>query len=437
MIEEVLEKAKGLVMPTDEDRKRLESVASIMAERLDALEVKWEFGGSYAHGTWLPEDADIDVFLIFPPELGEKGVTERGLEVAKRALEGYPVRMRYAEHPYLEGFVEGVRVNLVPCADIKDRRWITAADRSPHHTKFMRERLDDRLRTDVRLLKKFMKVQRLYGAEIKIRGFSGYVCEVLAVRYGGFLETLQAASKWKRGEIVAIGEAERAKKLYGDRPLVIVDPIDDARNLALAISPAKVGRFIMLSRLFLSSPSMEFFERYIGWGGPLGENVICLAFPVPDHVEDVLWGELWKAVRAVRKQMGIMGYKVLRATVAQEGGEACIALLLDRMRKKLEVKKGPEVFMKDDARRFLLRHEKDMAVWVGEDLRLYSLTKHKWPTAKHAAEALLANPVAYGVARGIAEHFSKGEVLMPPFPDRRVIKEALRGLEEEDACPRR
>lgn len=436
MIEEVLEEAKELVLPKEVERRRLERAASIIADRLNALGVKWEFGGSFAHDTWLPEDVDIDVFLMFPPELGEGGITKLGLEAARKALEGYQVRMRYAEHPYLEGFVEGVRVNLVPCADVKDGKWITAADRSPHHTKFVKGRLDEKLRTDVRLLKKFMKAQGLYGAEIKVRGFSGYVCEVLTIKYGGFLEVLRAASRWKRGEVIAIGEARRAKELYHNQPIVIVDPVDDTRNLALAISLAKIGRFIMLSRSFLSSPSIEFFEAHIGWGVPLSGDLLCIAFPVPDHVEDVLWGELWKTVNAVKRQMEIMGYKVLKAGVAQEGGEACIALLLDRMRKELEVRRGPEVFMEEDAQRFLSKHNRDIAVWIGEDLRLYSLAKHKWPTAKCAAEALLANPVAYGVAKGIAEHFSKGEVLTPPLPDRRVIKEAVRSL-EEDACPRR
>jgi tRNA nucleotidyltransferase (CCA-adding enzyme) len=45
---------------------------------------------------------------------------------------------------------------------------------------------------EVRLLKKFMKGTGVYGAEIKIGGFSGYLCELLILKYRSFAQTIEA-----------------------------------------------------------------------------------------------------------------------------------------------------------------------------------------------------------------------------------------------------
>jgi tRNA adenylyltransferase (EC 2.7.7.25) len=43
---------------------------------------------------------------------------------------------------------------------------------------------------EVRLLKKFMKGIGVYGAEIKVKGFSGYVAELLVYFYDSFRNVL-------------------------------------------------------------------------------------------------------------------------------------------------------------------------------------------------------------------------------------------------------
>ncbi len=54
------------------------------------------------------------------------------------------------------------------------------------------------------MFKKFVKAAGVYGAEVKIQGFSGYVCEVLTLKFGSFLETLRHLSRIKQGEIVTL-----------------------------------------------------------------------------------------------------------------------------------------------------------------------------------------------------------------------------------------
>jgi len=47
------------------------------------------------------------------------------------------VGKKYAQHPYTEATVEGVRVNIVPCFDVKAGEWMSAADRSPYHVELI------------------------------------------------------------------------------------------------------------------------------------------------------------------------------------------------------------------------------------------------------------------------------------------------------------
>lgn len=442
MVEEVIKKARELVVPSAEDEQKLRRVANVIRSRLKLFKdemVRWEFGGSYAHGTWLPEEADIDVFLLFPPELGPDVIAERGMDVARKALEPFESRIRYAEHPYLEGFVEGVRVNLVPCADVERGRWITAADRSPHHTRFMLRSLDEDMKNEVRLLKKFLKAQGLYGAEIKIKGFSGYVTEVLIVKYGSFLKVLENASNWRKGEVVAFGDEDRIRAIHKGSWLIISDPVDPVRNLAKAISPQKIARFILLSRAFIENPDITYFTEYKKCRTKIDlEDVICLTFKVPKKVDDILWGELWKTVKAINKQMNLKGYNVIKSSVASNGEEACIAILLDRKDRKLEVRRGPEIFLKEDVKRFLRKHGNDPLLWIGEDLRIYSLRNYKLSRARDALEEIVSKPIEHGIAKGLSKYIREyfriveGEALEKA---KGVIKEALFKLEVEDVPP--
>ncbi|MDG6929019.1 MAG: nucleotidyltransferase domain-containing protein, partial [Nitrososphaerota archaeon] len=134
-------KAEALVEPDAAQRKKADAVALSLTERCagpaSGAGARVVLGGSYAHDTWLPAEADIDAFLVFPPSLGKERLAEVGLAVAREALRGLDVTKRFSEHPYLEAVMGGVRVNVVPCLGVKHGEWISAADRSPHHTLYM------------------------------------------------------------------------------------------------------------------------------------------------------------------------------------------------------------------------------------------------------------------------------------------------------------
>ena len=103
----------------------------------------------------------------------------------------------------------------------------------------------------------------VYGAEIKVGGFSGYLCELLIMKYGSFTQTIHAFAQYNRRVVIDIegfyADRENELSLLFPEPLVIVDPVDKGRNVASAVQPQKLYTFIGAARAFLKNPSEDFF----------------------------------------------------------------------------------------------------------------------------------------------------------------------------------
>ena len=253
------------IMPSEKERAQIEALARELETRV--ISACQEFGvqatvrveGSVAKNTWLRDDPDIDVFMRLPTSIPRKALGEISIRIARKATEGSEQIERFAEHPYLEAFVKGIRVNVVPCYDVQQGEWLSATDRTPFHTDYVKKHLNDHLRNEVLLLKKFLKGIRVYGAEIKTGGFSGYLCELLILNYKSLDETLRAFTNCTHRKVIDIENyfAGRAREidLLFEEPLVIIDPVDKGRNVASAVQPQKLGMLIGAARSFLKMPS--------------------------------------------------------------------------------------------------------------------------------------------------------------------------------------
>ena len=60
------------------------AVSSITPNSLPV--VGFELGGSYAKGTWLPEKADIDIFVMFWNQISEKDFRNIGIKIGFESL---------------------------------------------------------------------------------------------------------------------------------------------------------------------------------------------------------------------------------------------------------------------------------------------------------------------------------------------------------------
>lgn len=155
----------------------------------------------------------------------------------------------YAEHPYTRATVEGYALDLVPCYDIKDAGRIkSAVDRTPHHNRYIFKNLTPMLSSEVRLLKQFSKSIGVYGSDLRVEGFSGYLSELLIIRYRSFVNLFKEAGKWEAGKVfIDLEKHHKArpdtKSKYPGQPLIVIDPVDRNRNVAAALSPANFEKF--------------------------------------------------------------------------------------------------------------------------------------------------------------------------------------------------
>ncbi|MGC9116797.1 MAG: CCA tRNA nucleotidyltransferase [Conexivisphaera sp.] len=423
--EEVVEEVKARLRPSPEERRRADGVAARALEAASraladlGLRGEARLGGSYAHDTWLAGHADVDVFLLLEPGTD---LEAEGLRAAERALElagAGRVERRYAEHPYMSGEVEGIRVEVVPCYRVPRGSWMSAADRSPYHTEYLLGRLNDPLRDEIRATKAFMRAQGIYGAEIKVRGFSGYLVEVLTLSYGNLVGLMRAAASWRPGEVVSPEplQAEVAA-IHRGALLVVPDPVDQRRNLGAAVSAWSLGRFVVASEMFLEEPDTKFFEEPIEAGSPLGlEDVardsLAVVIRKPEKPEDILWGEVWRTMRGLAGYLRSRGFEVLASAAGEDDDSVAMAFLLDSLECCRHVlRRGPHVLMAGARRRFLESSRGRGPVWTGEDGYLYSVRSSGGRIAREELRRALEDPVRLaGAARGLEEELRSAEVL--------------------------
>jgi len=430
----VVAKILPLCEPSLSEEKRISAIAqetkALVERHVASLTdvVNVIFGGSFAKGTWLHSDADIDIFFKVRPSVALEKFEMLGKTVGLKALKDYKPRLRYSDHPYVEAFVKNIRVNVVPCYDVEQGKWQSAADRSPFHTSFISSNFDNEKRQQARLLKKFFKATGLYGAEISTGGFSGYVSEVLVLKYGSFENVLRAAADWQERQVVSIGDYDSDVVKGFTSPVIIIDPVDSRRNLGTAIYPESAGRFILAARAFLEKPSIQFFKG--NQRGPdvskLRPNVLIVEFSHGERSPDITWGQLKRSVNAIAKQLEIADFVVLRSScITDEKNSAALAFLLESiMLAPYTKKKGPDVFRRKETASFLSSRKKALMTWVDKEMRIAKLVDRKASDARKFVRSLLANMESSGVAKDLIA----GKLQIYSGTDRKikgVAKEAI------------
>ena len=171
---------------------------------------------------------------------------------------------------------------------------------SPFHTEYIKSRLDYENRNQIlRLLKKFLKSNGIYGAEIATSGFSGYVTEVLILKYNTLELTLQAILNITREKnIIAIDKVDEDIIKTFQSHLIILDPIDPRRNLGASDIRREHWQVYNGSQSILEKPSMSFFvksnqKKYNATSmlyRNLYPHLLIIEFDYRKRSPDVIWG---------------------------------------------------------------------------------------------------------------------------------------------------
>ena len=417
---EILREALEEVKPTADEVRRADSVANLMVQSLrdafagEALKVTVE--GSYAKGTIVRGRIEVDIFIHYSPSTSREEIARKTIERSREVIAGHggTTRLRYAEHPYLEGFLNQVRVNVVPCYVVEPGKWLSAVDRTPYHTEYVRRNLRREQVGDVQLLKALLMASNLYGAEIRVGGFSGYVCELLIIKYGSLADLLSEASRWPIPMIIGDGGSELIPR-YPNAAMILADPVDPLRNAAAAVTLESLSQFILLSRLFLSKPSIDYFRpapatepdaRYRNLMAVVLEN-IDLKPP------DIVWGEVRHTVEGIVRSLQHHGFTPLRwAGYVEESRGVILVELAETTLPPYHLHMGPPV-NHPKAEEFIQKQLANPLLaagpWVSGN-RLYALRRR---THRKAAdligEKLKSGEIA--ISKGLAKALSNPKIL--------------------------
>lgn len=254
------------IRPSRDERDRLHRVTQVVISAIQSaikarsLKATVEVIGSAARDTWISGDCegdrDIDIFIGFDVATPRDDLERYGLEIGKEiSVQGYDIC--YAEHPYVKARYDGFTIDVVPHYIIENtNQLLSAVDRTPFHQRYVSEHLSGR-QDDVRLLKQFLKGAGIYGAELRIKGFSGYLCELLILRYGSFVDALLGVQNWKVGTCITLTGENTGSPF--DSPLAVIDPVDAKRNVAAAVSLDSLSTFIDSARSFVERPCTSVF----------------------------------------------------------------------------------------------------------------------------------------------------------------------------------
>ncbi|HPR98538.1 MAG TPA: CCA tRNA nucleotidyltransferase [Methanomassiliicoccales archaeon] len=304
----------GTIRRLDEAVEQLRCLTDGSISR-SGMDLQTMLVGSVAKGTYVGEP-DIDLFVLFPESVERKDLEKIGLRIGKEVLGG---ETRYAEHPYTHGKIGGFEVDLVPCYALPDASKIrSAVDRTPFHTRFVLSSLDAAKREQVLLLKQFMKGVGVYGAEARVQGFSGYLTELLIIKFGDLLSVLKAASGWRPGIIM---DVNTIKKAGGGAPLTFWDPVDAKRNVSSALSLDQFCLFVHASREYLRGPSERFFfprkrplldiDTIEATFRNRGTSPLSVVLERPDLVDDNLYPQVQRSILGLRKLLEMNDFQVL------------------------------------------------------------------------------------------------------------------------------
>ncbi|HSU73015.1 MAG TPA: nucleotidyltransferase domain-containing protein [Candidatus Binatia bacterium] len=264
----ILDEALAVCKPGPDDLHVMEDVRrflDILAYRLKKQGVKARviLGGSFAKDTWLKGDYDVDIFVAFD----EKHAQDNLSDLLEKAMKQWKAERVHGSRDYFQ--IHGdINYEIIPVLDIEkasDAQNVT--DFSPKHVAWVNRNAKG-LTDDIRLLKKFCKAQKVYGAESYIRGFSGHVVDILIIHYGGFLKLLRAARGWKPKTVLDINKVYKGKALLvlnaskTQGPLIVIDPVQPERNAAAALTQDMFDRFIDAARKFLARPSIQSFHEH-------------------------------------------------------------------------------------------------------------------------------------------------------------------------------
>lgn len=380
------------VTPSKEEKKQIEDTIEALKVRVSAeinktkIPITLELVGSTAKDTYIRSSVDIDLFLVFPSTTPREVLQGTGLAIGRSILEQQ--EECFAEHPYVRGVFQGVKTELVPCYRIENAsQKLSAVDRTPLHTRYVKEHLRESQKKEVRLFKQFLKGIGCYGAEAEIEGFSGYLCELMILKYGSFHQLVDHVKDWKFGEQLNL---RPGRYPAFTTPLIFIDPVDPDRNVASALSEEQFNVFVTACQEYSKHPRLTFFfpNEPTPWSlekikkGLETKEFIGIRFHKPEIISENLYPQIRKAVRAIRELCEQYDFTILDARYSVQTENVTIILYLKtRTLSKIVQHTGPPTTLEKNANEFIQKwvdHPRTIKKPYEKNNRLYVEIKREY-----------------------------------------------------------
>ena len=427
--------------------------------------------------TQLKDVADIDLFVGLRPDDYSETLSlpaterHRALDVtlddivekwfipAVQDLNVHDVQKTFSQHPYLSLKMDGLDVDILCCfdisqAEIMSKGPITAVDRTVHHSRYIADRLTEKLREDVRLFKSFVRASHAYGDKCAVGrvGFTGYALELLVVALGsldGALKALAALDKAPHDPLSRSLEQLKKVPAFRDDIIFVIDPVDTGRNVASSFSPRAyrwLKKRIQEIRREAKAQKHEvvmgaFLERPIptavlpDWLIP---HALAYEFASDGSVHyTVLRDKLYRLARKVsaqlkRERTGESRFGNILTEVYFEDATFSIGFLIENpaVEESYE-RRGPPAELTDGAREFRRTHKE-----VSErDGFLWTIVKREWTSAFALADNNVnrspINGLTHGPDRGIVSTKVLNALYLYAVPVESVLLEQWQGFKEQ------
>lgn len=393
LLSEVIRK----IRPDSKYEKEIFGKADSLIKKINSglRHAKAVLGGSGAKDTWL-KTFDADIFVKFNYEIFKDKSDQLSDILGDFLKKHFKIRRLHGSRDYFQIKEGKFTFEIVPILDIrKAEQAKNITDVSPLHSDFVLKH--KKLNDEIRLTKQFFKAAKVYGAESYIRGFSGYVCEIITIYYGSFLALIKAIAKWKDKEVIDIKGYYKGKNIFSEinqskltSPIIVIDPVQKDRNAAAALDHEKFEIIKHKAREFLKKPSKEFFEVKALTEQDIrkefGSNLVMLNVMPLKKKTDVAGAKMLKAFHYIENELVRCGFKVVESDMMWHAPNSLFYYALKDTKLPTEVEIiGPPVKNEKHALAFKKKHKKTFV----KGKRLFAAGKRKFADAKTLIKTLV------------------------------------------------
>jgi len=317
-------------------------------------------GGSFAKKTIAQSDNyDIDIFIRFDKKYSEDELSFlldkiiSKMKIKSKKLHGSRDYIQIEKSKKLT-------FEVIPVISISSPKQAkNTTDLSYFHVNYVKNKIkkNKSLIKEIALAKKFLKSQKVYGAESYISGFSGYAIECLIIYYKSFQKMIKSfltdkkiiidPEKQHKNEDIMI-ELNESKT---HSPIVLIDPTFKERNVLAALSNETFEKTKDAIKHYLSRPSMSFFEskqiseqELIKKAKSLKADFIKIILSTNKQAGDIAGTKLKKFSRFLISEL-IKYYNIIKEEFDYQLTQEAVLYLILKPKKDL-IKVGPPASLK-------------------------------------------------------------------------------------------